>query len=162
MNVATPSPSAEAASQRLAQTRQALLRHMAQDRSAGRVREAPAEPRGPAPHEAATEGFDPLDHEGPGLWQDLRQAAGAWWQAQPARLALEVAEPLFVRYTQAHPVRVLAVAAAAGAAFVLLRPWRLISITGLLVAALKSTQLSALAAAVLRPRAPAAPPDEPH
>ena len=42
MNVATPSPSAEAASQRLAQTRQALLRHMAQDRSAGRVREAPA------------------------------------------------------------------------------------------------------------------------
>ncbi len=91
------------------------------------------------------------EHVG-GPWQNLREAASAWWHAHPARLALEVAEPVFKKYARAHPMRVLALSAATGAAVVLARPWRLISVTGLLVAAVRSTQVSALASALLRPR----------
>lgn len=95
----------------------------------------------------------PAQDEGVGAtWQHLRHSASAWWQSHPAHLALEVAEPIFDKYARAHPVRVLTVSAAAGAALVLLRPWRLISVTGLLVAAVKSTQMSALADHLLRPR----------
>lgn len=96
------------------------------------------------------------EHMG-GAWQNIREAASAWWHAHPARLALEVAEPVFEKYARAHPMRVLALSAAAGAALVLARPWRLISVTGLLVGAVRSTQVSALASAMLRPRGPQPP-----
>jgi hypothetical protein len=101
--------------------------------------------------EFGSEGSEPEGHTAQGPWQGLRQAAGTWWQSHPAHLALELAEPVFEKYARAHPLRVLAVSAATGAALVLARPWRLISVTGVLMAALKSTQMPALASALLRP-----------
>ena len=46
-------------------------------------------------------------------------------------------------------MQLLGIAAAAGAAVVLIRPWRLVSMTSLLLATLKSSQVSALALALL-------------
>ncbi len=159
----SPAETARQARERLAQTRRELLRQMvhrspdgdermAQDpelrrtsASMGPALDDPLEgPPGPAPDDMPG-GFE-------GAWQNIRQTAGSWWRTHPAHLALEVAQPVFERYARLHPVRVVAFSAAAGAALVLLRPWRLISVTGLLVAAVKSTQMSALASAMLRPQ----------
>lgn len=85
------------------------------------------------------------------LWDGLREGASLWWQTHPARLALELGQPLLERYAQAHPMKLLALGAGTGAVLVLARPWRLISVTGLLVATLKSAHRSALASAVRPP-----------
>jgi hypothetical protein len=148
---------AKAARERLEHTRRELLRHMSQDRasrsedSLGAAHPASREqdldaPDGPFRHDPSEDGLA-------SLWRTLQHTARAWWQSHPAHLALEVAEPLFDKYARAHPTKVLTIAAATGAALVLAKPWRLISITGLLVAAARSTQVSALAAALLRPQA---------
>lgn len=166
---------ARSASQALERTRHELLRHMRQARQAP-ARRTPASPApDPNPHTSPPNPPLPdaggLGSPGPGThaqpnqspWQGLREAAGVWWQSHPAHLALELAEPLFEKYARAHPMRVLAVSAAAGAALVLARPWRLISVTGLLVAALKSSPMPALGSLLLRPVAPAnEPPDLPE
>jgi len=149
-------PAARTARERLAQTRRELLRHMGQPQGAPR-----AQPEGDTPrrgpdvdgHGAAAEQLrhGPGRDAPAGTWSTLRQAARSWWRSQPAHLALELGQPVFEKYARAHPVKVLALSAGAGAALVLARPWRLISITGVLVAVLKSAQLSALASEVLHP-----------
>lgn len=155
---ANESAAAKAARERLEQTRRELLRHMTQDSQAhgshadqneeARPFMAREENMPPPPHAQAHEEQGGLG----GAWQQVRETVGAWWHSHPAHLALEVAEPVFDKYARAHPIRVLALSATAGAAVVLARPWRLISVTGLLLAAVKSTQVSALAAAMLRPQ----------
>lgn len=82
---------------------------------------------------------------GPASWfAGLKRAASGWWREHPARLGLELATPALSEYAGRKPVQFLAIAAAAGAVVMIARPWRLISITGLLVALLKSSQLSGL------------------
>jgi hypothetical protein len=84
-----------------------------------------------------------------GVWRIGRHALKAWWRTHPAHLALDVAQPLLGQYASTHPVKLLAIAASLGAAVVVARPWRLVSATGLLVAALKSTQVSAVVSALM-------------
>ncbi len=48
----------------------------------------------------------------------------AWWQRHPLNTVLEVSTPLLQGVARRHPYRILAVAAAAGAAVVVLKPWR--------------------------------------
>ena len=64
-----------------------------------------------------------------------------WWQRHPARDVVELALPLVEHYGQAHPGRLVAYGAGAGALLVLLKPWRLLSamaIAGLLFKTLAS------------------------
>lgn len=77
-----------------------------------------------------------------GRLQVLGDVGRDYWQHHPARLAIELATPALSAYAQKHPARFLAFSAAAGAGIYLARPWRLISVTGLAVAALRSPQLS--------------------
>lgn len=79
-----------------------------------------------------------------GSWDLVRQVAHSWWQSHPAHLALDVAKPLMQGYAQDQPVKLLGIAAATGAALVVLRPWRLISLTGVALALLKSTEMSGI------------------
>lgn len=142
------------ASQALERSRQALLQHMAltQDtHAAGQAAWPPTAQTTPGTTASAPQPEADGHPAHSALWQGMRQAASAWWQAHPARLALELAEPVFEHFARTHPLRVLAVSAATGAALVVIRPWRLMSVTGLLMAALKSTQMPALASALLRP-----------
>lgn len=150
------SAAAKTASERLEQTRRALMRHMDQGHAPRDGASSADQLDEPVDEDAYTEpsGQGSRDDEGlAGTWHNLRQTAGAWWQSHPAHLALEVAEPVFEKYARTHPMKVLALSAATGAALVLIRPWRLVSVTGLMVAAVKSTQMSALASAMLRPTA---------
>lgn len=143
-----------APSDRLTLTRREIVSYMKQEsrrqgptpgQSAGTDRAADPE-RG--------DGEDPQggSHEGGSAWRTIKRTAGAWWHTHPARLALEVAEPVVEKYARAHPIKLVAVAAGVGAAVVLAKPWRLVSVTGVALAALKSSKLSAMAASFLTPK----------
>jgi hypothetical protein len=72
----------------------------------------------------------------------VSEAGRAYWHNHPARLVVELATPALSSYAQKHPARFIAISAAAGAAIYIARPWRLISVTGLMVAALRSPAVS--------------------
>lgn len=85
------------------------------------------------------------------LWRALRRTAAIWWRSHPAHLAVQVAQPALGLYARTHPLTLLGVAAALGAVVVLARPWRLIPVTGLLVAAFKSKAFTHFIAGALMP-----------
>jgi hypothetical protein len=79
-----------------------------------------------------------------GWFHALKRAGRAWWRQHPAHAGLELATPVLSDYAARKPVAFLGMSALVGAALVVARPWRLISVTGLLVALLKSSQLSSM------------------
>jgi len=79
---------------------------------------------------------------GNGWFGRTRRVVTSWWRHHPAHTALELATPALSEYAARKPFQYIGIAALAGAAIALARPWRLVSITGLLLAVLKSSQLS--------------------
>jgi hypothetical protein len=72
----------------------------------------------------------------------LKYAARMWWHRHPASSAVELASPLLREYASAHPFKLIGISAATGASLVIARPWRMMSASALLVAAVKSSGLS--------------------
>ena len=72
----------------------------------------------------------------------IKYAARMWWHRHPASAAVELASPLLRDYARVHPFKLLGISVAAGATLVIARPWRMISASTLLVAAVKSSGLS--------------------
>lgn len=62
----------------------------------------------------------------------------------PANAVGQLARPLLDRYAREQPAKLMAAAAAAGALVVLVKPWRLLSITAVLAAALKTSDVADL------------------
>ena len=142
-------PTADTPLARLVASRKALVSQMA--RAAGR------------PDTDLSNGSDKLDKatidttlntELSGTWQILIQAVRAWWQHHPAHLAVDIGRPFLNKYAQDKPMQLLGIAAGVGAAVVLIKPWRLVSLTGLAVAAFKSTNLSSTLLSMLPRAAP--------
>ena len=79
----------------------------------------------------------------------MSSAARAWWSHHPAQLALEMATPALQSYMRRRPFQVLALSAGVGVLLVATRPWRLISVTTLVVAIVKSSQLSGVVMSAL-------------
>jgi hypothetical protein len=119
--------------ERLASSRKAIVRHMS--------REKLDHEENPGNAEARPEN-DPARFLERGTWSILKHALGSWWRHHPVSVAVDIARPVVGRYAEEKPLQLLGIAAAAGAAAVVLRPWRLVSLGGLLVAALKSSELS--------------------
>ena len=71
----------------------------------------------------------------------LSQGYQAWWKHQPSKIAFDLGRSYLHEFAVAKPVLLVAIAAGVGAAVVTFKPWRLISFTGLALAALKSTRL---------------------
>ena len=92
-----------------------------------------------------------------GTWQVIKLGLNSWWRHHPANMALAIATPLLHRYANRKPFKLLAISAGVGAAVVLSKPWRLISIGGFAVAALKSSEFSALVASLLTSKDDAKP-----
>lgn len=67
-----------------------------------------------------------------------------WWRRHPANAAGQLARPLLERYAREQPAKLMAAAAGAGALVVLARPWRLLSVTAVLAAALKTSDVADL------------------
>ena len=68
-----------------------------------------------------------------------------WWQAHPARVATQLARNLLAEQARAHPKRLLAAGAILGATVVLLKPWRRIHVSKLLLGALAGGSTGVLA-----------------
>ena len=142
MTVATPPTAAIDAlspEQRLSASRKRLVTYMAQG-------EESASPQDTLRSSASTGEIQrPLGQPKSMALQTLTRTVQAWWRHHPAKVALEIAEPVLDQYAKNKPYQLLGIAAAAGAAAVLVRPWRLVSVTGLLLATLKSSGLANVA-----------------
>lgn len=79
----------------------------------------------------------------------MSSAARTWWHNHPAQMAVEIATPALRSYIRRRPFQVLALSAGVGALLVVTRPWRLISLTTLVVAIVKSSQLSGVVMSAL-------------
>jgi len=128
------------AADRLARSRLAILDEIQPVEQRQRRREQ--EPR----REREADRGQPQDNAGRGGafgWFDrFRVAASTWWRHHPAHMGLELATPVLSAYAGRKPLQFLGIAAAVGAVVVVTRSWRLISVTGLLLAIAKSSQLS--------------------
>ena len=129
--------------ERLARSRLAIIEHLAR-----------REPRNDSRNhhdddavDAAIEGTGPS--RGGGWFRGLSGAAKTWWRQHPAQLGLELVTPALQSYARHKPFRVLAISAAVGAALVLTRPWRLISLTTVLLALVKSSHLTGVVMSAL-------------
>jgi hypothetical protein len=126
--------------QRLEISRNAIVRHM--------HREEDQAPQG-ASESGSADGDRQYPHES--KWAAFKRAARSWWYHHPANVALDVAKPLLGKYTKNYPFRVLGIAAGIGAAVVLMKPWRLVSVGGLLLAVMKSSDIKSVILSVLTP-----------
>ncbi|MDO8385617.1 MAG: hypothetical protein Q7T13_04345 [Polaromonas sp.] len=131
--------------ERLAASRQAIVRDM----------------KGEAPESDRTGDTDPSEDiresgidASSGSWDLVKQVAASWWRSHPAHLALDVTKPMVQDFAREQPVKLLGIAAATGAALVLLRPWRLISLTGVALALFKSTEVSGIVQSLMRGERP--------
>lgn len=123
---ASPTPQ-----ERLAISRKAIIRHMGQ-----------------AEYDENDEDwrdFDDAEQPRPaadGTWGLVKHAVLAWWRHHPVGVVFDLAKPVVGKYAKEQPLKLLGIAAGIGAAVALLRPWRLLSLGGVLLATLKSSQLS--------------------
>ena len=132
------------AADKLARTRLAIIEHV--HRRDRRERRKGGPDWGDAQSEPGQEQWneEPARSSGTGWYPGLKRAAGNWWRHHPAHLGLELATPVLSAYARRKPALFLGFAAAIGALFMVVRPWRLISLTGLVVALVKSSQLSSV------------------
>lgn len=127
------------ATDKLAASRRAILEHMARRTRRHDPREETAQDFSSGYADADEE---PPPPAGSGWFGHLGQALETWWRYHPAHMAVDLATPLLRSYARRKPAQLLGISLAAGAALTFARPWRLISLTTLLVALLKSSQLS--------------------
>ncbi len=136
--------------QRLQASRHAISTHL-QGHGRGRRSDADADRPGNQPD------TERAPSSGPAWWRMARHALRVWWHNHPAYSAALVAQPVLQRYASDKPLQVVGIAAAAGAAAVLLKPWRLISVGALVAATLKSQDVSRLLVSLM---SQAMPPQE--
>ena len=139
-------PSPDSPATRLAASRKALFRQV-ELRNESLNRHAAGYPR---EHQA------PLDSNlhaaNDSLFLFAKQAISGWWKYHPAHMAVDAGRPYLASYARNKPWHLLGFAASAGALAVLIKPWRLVSMTGLAVTALKSSNLPAAVLSFLATR----------
>lgn len=122
--------------QRLAASRQLIVRHMSHGKTSQAAR---------VQHDHREIGSsNPAIEYASSKWELIKRTVRIWWHHHPAHLAIDLAKPAVGKYARARPVQLLGLSAAIGAAFILVRPWRLVSVTGLLLATLKSSKFPGL------------------
>lgn len=121
--------------ERLAISRKAIVRHM--NRHHQDIGERPE--IGTHEHSESGQGIIPRSNS---VLSKITYAARMWWHRHPASAAVELANPLLKDYARANPFKLIGFSVVAGAGFVMVKPWRMISASTLLVAAVKSSGLS--------------------
>lgn len=124
------------AANRLARSRLAIVEHIHR-------RERRHDPRRDEAHAGELPAWsEEPPPPGAGWLGRVQHALRMWWRYHPAHMAVDVAAPVVRAYAREHPAQLVGISAGVGAALIFLRPWRLISLTTLLVAIVKSSQLS--------------------
>ena len=117
------------AADKLAQTRLAIIAHLQgrERRHEHRGAERYADPRDAAQDNEAADGpraARGASRRSPAGWlQHARHVARSWWRHHPASMGLELVTPALSSYAARKPVQYLAIAAAAGAVFMVAPPW---------------------------------------
>ena len=132
--------------ERLAASRKALVRHMTRDDK--------TMARSDDPYQIADESGSNTSSFWPSA---LARAVRTWWRHHPVSMAVDVAKPVVGRYAKGHPFKLLGTAAAVGAAIVVIRPWRLLSVGGILLAAVKSAAVPSVLMSLFSPSDPPNP-----
>lgn len=125
--------------ERLAASRQAIVRHMTRDSQSSDSRN----------EREFDEADDAARTHAKGTWAVVRGAMRSWWRHHPASAAFDLARPVIDKLAQEQPFKLLGIAAGVGVAAVVLRPWRLVSLGGIALATLKSSQLSGVLLSML-------------
>jgi hypothetical protein len=133
---------------RLAASRMAIVEHIHRRERRWGPRETDAQGRHGA-HAGEPGDDEPPPLAGSGWFAHMQRALHTWWRYHPAHMAVDLATPLLRSYARRKPVQLLAVSAAAGALVTFARPWKLVPVTTLVFALLKSSQLSSLVAAAM-------------
>lgn len=137
--------------ERLAGSRKALVRYMSrdalphhQDTNDNLDQSSTQNKTGPyGSSESVNSGFSSV------TLRLLKRGLRTWWRHHPANFAVSVAKPLLGRYASQSPFRLLAISAGVGAALVVIKPWRLVSVGGIALATLKSSEFSGLLMSML-------------
>ena len=123
---------------RLERSRRAIARQLAHRAGTQQVHDTP----------------DILDDEAlppVGIWSTAKRAACVWWKRHPLQTAVDFARPALEDYAHREPMKLVGIAAGAGAAVALLKYWRVLSIGGIALAMLKSSDLSGTARSLVNP-----------
>lgn len=138
-------PSVLTAQQRLAMSRRALVEQL--NGGAAMDDTVPYRPRLGAPSSAGANGSS--------VWVPVaRKVVRRWWRNHPANAVGHLALPALERYARQEPAKVVAAAAAVGALIVLVRPWRLISITAVVAALLKTSDVAGVVTTLMQREPP--------
>ncbi|HET7837995.1 MAG TPA: hypothetical protein VFL43_19415 [Variovorax sp.] len=130
--------------ERLAMSRRALVAQLQGDRHEAAPDELYALPA-PAGRPAAYDHF---------AWSSVaRGVVRRWWRRHPANAAGQLARPLLERYAREEPAKLVGAAAAAGALVVLVKPWRLLSITAVLAAVVKTSDVADMVTTLMQKNA---------
>lgn len=87
-------------------------------------------------------------------WSSVaRNVVRRWWRRHPANAVGQLARPLLDRYAREEPAKLVAAAAATGALVVLIKPWRLLSITAVLAAVLKTSDVADMVTTLMQKNA---------
>jgi hypothetical protein len=136
------------ATDKLARSRQAILEHVAKRERRHDPREETAQGFADPEGFAYAQDEDPPD-AGSGWFGHMKHAVRTWWRYHPAHMAVDLATPLMRSYAQRKPLQLLGISLAAGAVLTFARPWKLISVGTIVIAVLKSSQLSHLLMAAM-------------
>lgn len=125
-------------------TRRELLNFLAQQHEQEDRAEATAAERKHARRKAASDTSDGFN------WSSLVEAGlSSWWHDHPARAGAMLVKSATEDYARQKPLQVVTVAAIAGAAIVLLKPWRLVSVTALALTLFRSSNFTGMATSML-------------
>ena len=112
-----------------------------------------SEPQGPTSGNAETsrQRATAKSESGSGLhWSSLVQSGlTSWWHDHPARAGACLLKSATEEYARKKPMQVVTIAAVAGAATVLFKPWRLVSATALLLSLFRTSNFTGIATSVL-------------
>jgi len=145
-----PEKDERSAKERLQASREALVAQLTKPKKPFRTATAHRRETGAELHEPVDGSDYAAEQEHPAsvreralnIWTAAKYGVRAWWEFHPVRAVGAIAEPLVADFAERKPFRLLGIAAGVGAAVIVVKPWRLVSVGGLAVAALKSSQAS--------------------
>ncbi|CAN5905847.1 hypothetical protein BH11PSE13_BH11PSE13_23520 [soil metagenome] len=123
--------------------------------------------RGGRPERSESEAFENKDNEAyvakPSrdsvldrfAWTSMVKRVGQrWWRRHPANTVGQLAQPLLERYARQQPFKLVAIGTVAGAVLVLVKPWRLLSVTAVLAAIMKTSDIADVVNTLMQSRVP--------
>ena len=135
------------ASDKLARSRQAILEHVARRH---RKHDPRVETDDEFPDMNAYAAYaDDAPEPGGGWFSHMSHVVRTWWRYHPAHMVVDLATPMMRGYARRKPMQLLGISLAVGAALTLARPWKVISVGTIIVALLKSSQMSHLLTAAM-------------